>query len=152
MDTKIAGLAIVAVILLIIAAVGFLEYSSVQSNYSSLSSSYSSLSQNQSSLSNALAQASANESYYMKLAQNNYSQYQSLKSMLQAMQQNYSSLESKYNALMQLYASEQGGKSPLAPVFEFLDGIAIESPSDVTPFLAPNFTATIEGTPFPRYV
>lgn len=149
MDTKIAGLAIVAVILLIIAAVGFLEYSSVQSNYSSLSSSYSSLSQNQSSLSNALAQASANESYYMKLAQNNYSQYQSLKSMLQAMQQNYSSLESKYNALMQLYASEQGGKSPLAPVFEFLDGIAIESPSDVTPFLAPNFTATIEGTPFP---
>jgi len=31
---------------------------------------------------------------------------------------------------------------------QFYDGIAIENPSDATPFLAPNFTATIQGVPF----
>ncbi|BBG23081.1 hypothetical protein IC006_0365 [Sulfuracidifex tepidarius] len=143
MDSKTVGLSIVIVILLIIAAVGFFEYSTVQSQYSSVSSSYSSASQAQSSLSKALSQASANESYYMKLAQGNYSKYQ-------ALQGNYSSLQSKYQSLMQMYmALSHEGKSPLTPVFEFLDGVAIESPSDVTPFLSSNFTATVKGTPFP---
>ncbi len=143
MDIKVTGLAIVVVILLIVAAVGFFEYSSVQSQYSSVTSSYSSATQAQSSLSEALSLASSNASYYKMLAQGNYSQYSSLK-------QNYSALQSKYETLKQMYAAvSHEGKSPLASFFNFLDGIAIESPSDVTPFLASNFTATIMGTPFP---
>ena len=39
--------------------------------------------------------------------------------------------------------------SVLGVFFNFLDGIAIESPSDVLPFLSPSFTAQISGVPFP---
>ncbi len=39
--------------------------------------------------------------------------------------------------------------SALGVFLSFLDGIAIESPSDVLPFLASSFTAQISGVPFP---
>jgi len=39
--------------------------------------------------------------------------------------------------------------SVLGVFFNFLDGIAIESPSDVLPFLSSSFTAQISGVPFP---
>ena len=39
--------------------------------------------------------------------------------------------------------------SALGVFFNFLDGIAIESPSDVLPYLSPSFTAYISGVPFP---
>ncbi|BFH72625.1 hypothetical protein SJAV_05690 [Sulfurisphaera javensis] len=154
--------AVVVVILLIIAAIGFYEYSTVSSKYSSLQSSYSSL--------------SMMSSKYMNLS----NEYMSLQTKYNQLAKNYSALESMYNALqmylkgneslLQMYQSlymqaehnisqleaqlqatkTTSGKegAALDVVMLFYDGIAIENPNDVTPFLAPNFTATIIGVPF----
>lgn len=153
---------VVVVILLIIAAIGFYEYSSVSSKYSALQSSYSSLSSMQSTYSTL----------------NN--EYMSLQSKYNELSKNYTALESMYNTLMmylkgnesmlsmyqnlymqaehnisELEAQLQATKTTsgkqgaaLDVVMLFYDGIAIENPNDVTPFLAPNFTATIQGVPF----
>ncbi|MFP3164670.1 MAG: hypothetical protein RXQ76_02310, partial [Acidianus sp.] len=59
MEGKIVGFIGVIIILLIAAAVGFYEYSSVSSSYSSLSSSYSSLSSSYSSLNSSYSSLSA---------------------------------------------------------------------------------------------
>ncbi|AHC51972.1 hypothetical protein SUSAZ_08510 [Sulfolobus acidocaldarius SUSAZ] len=135
-DSKTIGFVIVAIILLVIAAVGFYEYSVVSSNYTSLQNSYT-------SLSSTLSQAQANASYFMKLAEENYTNYQKLLS-------NYTTLENMYSALLKQKVSAQYTEgSALANVFKMWDGIAIESPGDVTPYLASNFTATISGVPFP---
>jgi hypothetical protein len=37
----------------------------------------------------------------------------------------------------------------IVPVMLFYDGVAIRSPQDVLPFLANNFTAVVQGEPFP---
>jgi len=155
--------AVVVVILLIVAAIGFYEYSTISGKYSALQSSYSSLS----SLSSS----------YMNLS----NQYMSLQSKYSQLSKNYTALEAMYNTLLtylkgnesllsmyqtlymeaehnisELEAQLQAAKTTsgkegaaLDVVMLFYDGIAIENPNDVTPFLAPNFTATIQGVPFP---
>ncbi len=155
-DTKIIGFAVVIIILLIAASIGFYEYSSVSSKYTSLQSSYS-------AINSTISAAQTNASYYKKLAQNNYTQYQkimseytSLKSMYAALEHNYTMLQEMYKQLEANYSKLVSEKvsqqyiqgSALDTAFEFWDGIAIESPSDVLPFLASNFTATISGVPF----
>ncbi|BDC19694.1 hypothetical protein [Acidianus sp. HS-5] len=130
MDTKLVGLIGVIIILLIVAAIGFYEYSLEAGNYSSLSSSYSSLSSSYSTLNSSLSaqlqKAKQNESMYMKEAEN------------------YSDLYMMYKSL---YKQNTEGAA-LDTALEFYDGISIESPSDVLPYLASNFTATIKGVPF----
>ncbi len=133
MDTKIIGLIGVIIILLIVAAIGFYEYSAEAGNYSSLSSSYSSLSSSYSSLNSSystlstqLQEAKQNESMYMEKAEN------------------YSQLYMMYKSL---YKQNAEGAA-LDTVLEFYDGISIESYNDVLPYLASNFTATITGVPF----
>lgn len=174
-DGRTIGFGIVIVILLIVAAIGFYEYAAVSGKYSSLQSSYSSLSSSynslNSSLSAALARAQSNASYYKMLAENNFTayeklmtEYNNLESMYSALEHNYTMLQKMYNSLMTAYQSLEANYSKLvsqrvaqqyiegaslANVFQVLDGIAIESPADVTPFLALNFTATIMGVPFP---
>ncbi|AWR96280.1 hypothetical protein DFR86_01125 [Acidianus sulfidivorans JP7] len=166
-DMKIVGLGIVIVILIIAAAIGFYEYSTVSSKYSSLQSSYTSLqnmyTSQSSTLSQELSKAQANASYYAKLAENNLTEYEALmtkynnlESMYAALEHNYTMLEQMYNSLQANYTkllTQKVGEqylegSSLNSVFEVLDGIAIENPSDVTPYLASNFTATIMGVPF----
>jgi hypothetical protein len=59
-------------------------------------------------------------------------------------------LEANYSKLVsQKVGVEYLEGSSLDTAFEVWDGIAIESPSDVTPYLASNFTASITGVPFP---
>lgn len=148
----------VAIILIIIAAIGFYEYSSVSSKYSSLQSSYSSLSNQYMSLQNVSNQYMELQSKYSQLSKN----YTALEGMYNMLLQYLKGNESLANMYKELYmqaeenlsklkvtssaASKQGGA--LAVVMQFYDGIAIEDPNDVTPFLASNFTATIQGTPF----
>jgi hypothetical protein len=135
---------IVIVILIIIAGIGYYDYLTVSSNYSSLQGQVSSLQSNLSSL------------------QGNYN---SLSSKYQSLMGNYSSLSAAYSTLMaylkgnltelqQIEAqlrtvSSLASGGAVAPVMLFYDGIAIESPQDVLPFLANNFTATVTGQPFP---
>jgi hypothetical protein len=127
------GFVLVVIILLAAAVVGFYEYSSINSKYSSLSSSYSAL-----------------NSTYSALSAN----YTSLMQKYSSLYKNYTTLEQLYQSLMQkekqvtTVAPPMEGEA-LATVMQFYDGIAIESPSDVLPFLASNFTATITGAPFP---
>ncbi len=73
-DVKTIGLGIVILVLIIIAAAGFLEYNSVNSNYMSLSSSYSSISSSYSNIS---------------------AKYSSLNSSYQVLEKNYTNLQSE---------------------------------------------------------
>ncbi|EZQ06987.1 hypothetical protein CM19_06405 [Candidatus Acidianus copahuensis] len=156
-DTKIIGFAIIIIVLLVAAAIGFYEYASVsskytglESSYSSLSSSYSSLNSSYSSLSADLKQAQSNASLYMKLAESNYSEYQSLLTKYMTLESMYKELEQNYSQLLSQKVPEQYKEgSSLDTAYLVWDGIAIESPNDVTPYLAPNFTAEIKGVPFP---
>jgi Uncharacterized protein involved in exopolysaccharide biosynthesis len=168
MDTKTVVFAVVLVILVIVAAVGFVEYgmasgkvSSLQSQISSLSAQLNSTKSAESSLQSSYA--SLNSSYaslqskYQTISselQSLMSQYQSLNSSYSQLSSRYASLESTYMALLQKYESLQSVNvstlgASMSSFFQALDGIAIESPTDVTQFLAPNFTATVMGTPFP---
>mgnify|MGYP001772550666 CR=1 FL=1 len=150
--------AAVAVILIIIAAIGFYEYASISSKYSSLQSSYSSLNSQYMSLKNISNEYMALQSKYSQLSKN----YTALESMYNTLLQYLKGNETLLNMYKELYMQAEqnisklkteissSGKegAALAVVMEFYDGIAIESPSDVTPFLSQNFTATIEGVPF----
>ncbi|MEM0164983.1 MAG: hypothetical protein QXW30_04470 [Saccharolobus sp.] len=151
-DMKTIGFAIVAIILIIIAAIGFYEYSvtnskylSVNNNYQSLNSQYMSLQGNYTKLNQT----------YSKLA----SQYKILEGLYQAAlayaKGNYTlyqQAETNYTYYKELFSKlNVSGYKPgaaLSAVLQFYDGIAIESPSDVLPFLAQNFTANIIGEPF----
>lgn len=135
---------IVVVILIVIAAVGFYEYYVVSSNYNSLLTKVSQLQSNISTIN---------------------SNYTALLSKCNSLYSNYTSLSAAYSTLMaylkgnvtelQKLASELKTTSTLAsggaiaPVMLFYDGVAIESPQDVLPFLANNFTAVVQGEPFP---
>ncbi|MEW9491160.1 MAG: hypothetical protein TQ35_0003020 [Candidatus Aramenus sulfurataquae] len=156
MDVKIVGFAVMFVILLIAALAGFYEYSTISSKYTSLQSSYSSATSQISSLNASLMYAKNNESYYMKLAENNYTAYTKLEAMYSALEHNYSMLMQMYKELEANYSqaiSHVGAQylegASLDTVYLVWDGIAIENPNDVTPYLAPNFTAKITGVPFP---
>jgi len=148
MEGKIVGFIGVIIILLIAAAVGFYEYSSVSSSYSSLSSSYSSLSSSYSSLNSSYSSLSAQ----LQKAEQNES---SLATALKYAEQNetkYMNEAENYSQLYMMYKSlykQNAEGAALDTVLEAYDGISIENPNDVLPYLAPNFTATIEGVPFP---
>ncbi|MCG2888006.1 MAG: hypothetical protein L7H02_00275 [Sulfolobales archaeon] len=136
--------AVVVVLLIAIAAVGFYEYYATSSNYNSLLTKVSQLQSNISTLN---------------------SNYKALLSNYQSLYSNYTSLSAAYSTLMaylkgnvtelQKLTSELKTTSTLAsggaiaPVMLFYDGVAIESPQDVLPFLANNFTAVVQGEPFP---
>jgi len=144
MDAKIVGLAVLAIVLLVAAIVGFYQYSTAASKASSLAStvqmyksSLQSAESNATKYEELYLNATKYEDMYMALysnAEKNYTQYLNL----------YDNLASESHAIQQ-YAEG----AALDAVFKFWDGIAIENPSDVTPLLAGNFTANIVGTPFP---
>jgi len=149
---------VVAIILIIVAAIGFYEYSSVSGKYSSLQSSYSSLSSQYTSVQNISSQYMSLQSKYSQLS-SNYTALQSMYNTLLQYLKGNQTLVNMYKTLymqaeqnlskLQVSTSSSGREGgALAVVMQFYDGIAIENPSDVTPFLAPNFTATIQGVPF----
>jgi len=158
-DMKTIGFAIVAIILVIIAAIGFYEYSitnskylSINSQYQSLDSQYMSLQGNYTNLNKTYSQLASEyktlEGMYQTVlmyAQNNYTLYKQAES-------NYTYYKMLYEQMLQqlskLNVSGYRPGAALATVMQFYDGIAIESPSDVLPFLANNFTAYIMGQPF----
>ncbi|MBP1357500.1 MAG: hypothetical protein JZD40_03310, partial [Sulfolobus sp.] len=177
MDTKVLALSVVSIILIVIAAIGFYLYGASQSTIAGLKSSYSSLSSSYSSLNGMLSQYmmnySALESKYNKL-ESNYTALEGMYNMLLAMEKLYMNeamgnytlyQQAEKNAsyyktlyletlaeLKQINATgvkevyKEG--AALGTVLQFYDGIAIENPNDVLPFLAPNFTAEIVGVPF----
>ncbi|MCY0860051.1 MAG: hypothetical protein OWQ54_06425 [Sulfolobaceae archaeon] len=177
MDSRILALSIVAIILIIIAAIGFYLYGTTLSTISSLKSSYSSLSSSYSTVSSQLSQYMTNYSSlkaeYSKL-ESNYTALEGMYNMLLAMEKMYMNeaianytlfKQAEMNAsyyktlyeevlaeLKQINATgikeEYKEGSALGVVLQFYDGIAIENPNDVLPFLAPNFTAEIMGVPF----
>ncbi len=166
MDGKIVGFSIAIIVLLVASVVGFYEYSTTSSSLSSIQSSYMSLQstvsqQNKtiSTLSSEVSSLNSSlQSYKTQLAsaEQNASKYQSLYMMYLSMfnqaESNYTTLKQMYNQLLSQVST--GGASfkegaALDTAFKFWDGIAIESYSDVVPYLATNFTANVMGTPFP---
>ena len=159
MDGKTVGFSVAIIILLVASVVGFYEYTTTSSSLSSIQSSYMNL-QSQVAQQNKTIQSlnATLEMYKTQLssAEGNASNYQKLYNMYLAMfqqaEQNYTMYKALYQALLQQQAT--GGASykegaALDTVFKFWDGIAIENPSDVTPFLSTNFSAQVEGVPFP---
>ncbi|AOL16047.1 hypothetical protein BFU36_04155 [Sulfolobus sp. A20] len=158
-DIKTIGFAIVAIILVVIAAVGFYEYSvanskylSLESNYQSVQSQYMTLQGNYTKLNQTYGQLASKyselEGLYQTMlmyAKNNYTLYKQAES-------NYTYYKMLYQQMLQevskLNVTGYRPGAALATVLQFYDGIAIESPSDVLPYLAPNFTAMIIGQPF----
>ncbi|MEL9970706.1 MAG: hypothetical protein QXF16_07610 [Metallosphaera sp.] len=166
MDGKIVGLSIVIIVLLVVAAIGFYEYSVASGSLSSLQTQVSSLQstvkQQNSTISALTSETSQlnstlqNYKSQLAVAQQNATKYASLYSMYLSM---FKQAESNYTMYKQMYEQllsqvSTGGASykegaALNTAFKFWDGIAIESYSDVVPYLATNFTAKVTGTPFP---
>ena len=143
-DSKIVALSVVVVILIIIAAVGFGEYYNALQLYNTEKSQVSSL---QSSLSSLNSSYMSISSQYSQLSQN-YTKLEGMYSTLLAyLKGNATELQKVMQQLETMSTLASGGA--LTPVMLFYDGIAIESPQDVLPFLAPDFTATVIGEPFP---
>ncbi|BCU69345.1 hypothetical protein [Stygiolobus caldivivus] len=148
---------IVVVILLIVAALGFYEYSVANSNYSSAESSLSALSSSSAALESSYSQLSHNytvlEQMYSSLMQKTVTSTVTTTQTTTSTQtvtatQTITATQTATSTSVPITISPSEGGA-LAAVMEFYDGIAIECHSDVLPFLAPNFTATITGTPFP---
>ena len=149
------GLSVVIVVLVVVAAAGFYEYSVVSSKYSSLRSSYARLNQSYASLSGQYSSLLSNYSRLNQSYSKLESQYSTLEGLYQAALSYargnhtlYEEAEANYTSLL----SEVSGLRPgaaLSAVLGLYDGISIEAASDVLPFLAKNFTAVVEGQPFP---
>jgi len=158
-DMKTIAFSIVAVVLIVIAAVGFYEYSvansryinayneyqSENSQYMALQGNYTKLNQTYSQLASQYKVLEGMYNAVLAEAQNNYTLY------MQA-ETNYSYYKTLYEQMLQqiskLNISGYKPGAALSTVLQFYDGIAIESPSDVVPLLATNFTAYIMGQPF----
>mgnify|MGYP001770627319 CR=1 FL=1 len=143
-DPRIVAFSVVIVVLIVIAAVGFSEYynalqlyNAEKSQVATLQSSFSSLVSSYTSISNQYSQLSQN---YTKLE----GMYSTLLAYLKG---NVTELQKLMQQLGTMSTLASGGA--IAPVMLFYDGLAIESPQDVLPFLAPNFTAVVSGEPFP---
>ena len=154
MDVRLVASLIVIVVLIGVAAYGFFLYSSESSRYSNLLNSYSSLSGRYSLLSTQYSSLNSSYSSLSSTYSSLSSNYSSLSTLYNALKQNftmmYNQFKQNYSQLLTTTSSIKVNGSAAA-VLQFLDGLAIESTSSVTPFLAPNFTATIKGVPFPGY-
>ncbi|ACP46140.1 conserved hypothetical protein [Sulfolobus islandicus Y.G.57.14] len=158
-DMKTIAFSIVAVVLIVIAAVGFYEYSvansryinayneyqSENSQYMALQGNYTKLNQTYSQLASQYKVLEGMYNAVLAEAQNNYTLYKQAET-------NYSYYKTLYEQMLQqiskLNISGYKPGAALSTVLQFYDGIAIESPSDVVPLLATNFTAYIMGQPF----
>jgi len=145
---------VVVVILLIAAAFGFYEYSIANSNFSNAESSLSALSSSSAALQSSYSQLAHNysvleqmySSLMQKTATSTVTSTVTTTQTVTATSTQTVTQTSATSAPITISPSEGGA---LAAVMQFYDGIAIENPADVLPFLAPNFTATIIGEPFP---